>query len=241
MNTWTLCSLLFETSTHYETNLKTLVEGIESTPKQSLIVAAEVCITGFDYGNIESAYTFSSKALKAVQKVSAEKIIIFTLIEKKEGKIYNMLKVIHNGVLVHERAKSKLFHLGGEENYFAQGKASEIEILEIEGMRIAILICFELRFKELWKKCEGADIIALPSWWGALRKEHFLSLTKTLAIMNQCYVVASDAKNEDCSQASGIISPMGTELRNKDEVCIEVVYEAKEIQKMRRYMDVGIG
>ncbi|MEA1982966.1 MAG: carbon-nitrogen hydrolase family protein, partial [Campylobacterota bacterium] len=103
-----------------------------------------------------------------------------------------------------------------------------------------LLICFELRFKELWKMAEGADIIAVPSWWGVLRTEHFKALTQTLAIMNQCYVVASDSLNEECSKMSGIIKPNGEVLRNGNSACLSVEYKTKEIALMRRYMDVGI-
>jgi hypothetical protein len=66
-------------------------------------------------------------------------------------------------------------------------------------------------------------------------------LTKSLAIINQCYVVAADALNDECSKMSGIITPMGEEKRNGNKPCLEVPYNAKEIAKMRRYMDVGIG
>ena len=240
MNNWGLCSLLFESTPNYEANLQTLLDLIDKTPKNSLIVAPEVCLTGFDYDNFEAASNFSSIATQALKKSSFNKIIILTLIETINGKVYNIVKTFHNGKVVHQRAKARLFRLGGEDKYFTEGNDAEIEIIELEGIKIAILICFELRFKELWKICEGADVIATPSWWGVLRAEHFKSFTKTLAIMNQCYVVASDALNEECSKMSGIITPMGEELRNGNKPCLEVPYEPKEILKMRRYMDVGI-
>ena len=95
--------------------------------------------------------------------------------------------------------------------------------------------------KDIWKKCEGADVIVTPSWWGVARGEHFKSFTKTLAIMNQCYVVASDSMNDDCSKMSAIINPQGEVLYNGNKPCLELEYNQKEIALMRRYMDVGIG
>lgn len=240
MSNWVLCSLLFESTSNYETNLQNLLELVDTCSENSLIVAPEVCLTGFDYDNFEAASNFSAVATQKLKKSSFEKIIILTLIETIGKNVYNIVKVFHNGEVVHQRAKARLFRFGGEDKYFCEGNDSEIEIIEVEGIKIAILICFELRFKELWKKCEGADVIATPSWWGVLRTDHFKSLTKTLAIMNQCYVVASDALNEECSKMSGIITPMGEELRNGNTACLEVPYKPKEIQKMRRYMDVGI-
>jgi len=241
MHTYTLCSLLFETNSNYESNLQTLLGLIDKTPPKSLIVASEVCLTGFDYENFEDVNNFATFAIEKIKKASWDKIIILTIIEKRDGEVFNMLKIFHNAQVVYERAKARLFRFGGEEKYFSEGNDEDIRIVEVDGIKIATLVCFELRFKDLWKKCEGADVIVVPSWWGALRTEHFKSLTQTLAIMNQCYVVASDSRNKDCSKMSGIITPLGEVERNGNTPCLEVPYEEKEILKMRRYMDVGIG
>ena len=240
MKNYQLCSLLFETKASYESNLETLLSLIEQTSKNSFIVAPEVCLTGFDYENFQMVQNFSKTAIEAIKKISNNKIIILTIIENVDGKAFNMLKVIHNGEVVHQRAKARLFRFGGEEKYFSEGLDENIEIIEVDGIKIAILICFELRFKELWSKCEGADVIAVPAWWGVLRSEHYVTLTKALAVINQCYVVASDSLNDECSKMSGIIAPMGEEERNGNTPCLIKAYEPKEILKMRRYMDVGI-
>lgn len=241
INEHTLCSLLFATTSCYETNLHTLSTLIEKTPKNALIVAPEVCLTGFDYERLVEARSFSSKAIENLKKISNGKIIILTIIEEVNNKTYNMLKVIYNGKVIHTRAKEKLFEFGGEEKFFTEGEEKNFEIIEVNEIKIAILICFELRFKDMWKRCEGADVIAVPSWWGLARIEHFKSFTKTLAIMNQCYVVASDSINEECSKMSAIVNPQGKVLCNGNKPCLEVKYDNKEIALMRRYMDVGIG
>jgi omega-amidase len=97
-----------------------------------------------------------------------------------------------------------------------------------------------LDFTELWEKIKGADIIAIPAMWGSLRKEHFESLTKSLAIMNQCYVIASDSANEDCARGSGIITPFGEELRDDNSESITQKFDKTLITKMRRYLNIGI-
>ena len=152
-----------------------------------------------------------------------------------------MAKIFHNGEIVYERGKCHLFRFGGEENYFFQENDEKVEIVEVAGLKLGVLICFELRFKVLWEKLEGADIIAIPSWWGVLRTEHFKVLTQSLAIINQCYVVASDSANEECTKQSGIITPFGVDERNENKACLGVIYDKKEVQTMRRYLDVGIG
>ncbi len=236
----TLCSLLFETKPNYEENLQTLLSLVEKTSKNSFILAHEVSLTGFDYTNMEKALAFSVNATKALLHASSERCIITSMLENIDGKVFNLVKVFYKGKVVHQRAKARLFRLGKEHKYMSEGVDEPVEIIKVAGVKIAFLICFELRFKELWKRCEGADIIFIPSWWGKPRAKHFRLLTQTLAIMNECYVIASDGKNRDCTALSAIITPQGEAHYNGNKPCLERVYDKKEITKMRRYLNIGI-
>ena len=236
-----LCSLLFETTPNYNDNLQTLLTLIDETSENSLIVAPEVCLTAYDYNNFEAVLDFAEIANEAIKKASHNKIIILTIIERRDGKIFNFAKIFHNGAVVYERAKARLFRFGDEHKYMSEGSDEDIKIVEVDGIKIAIFICFELRFKELWQKSEGADVIAVPSYWGVLRTEHFKAITQTLAIINQCFVVASDSKDAECTKMSGIINPQGEVIRNGNRSCLEASYDKKQIAMMRKYMDVGIG
>lgn len=236
-----LYSLQFITTSCYKTNLQTLLALVDSCKENSLIVAPEVCLTGFDYDNYDEALSFATVATKQIAKHSTNKIVILTMLEKRDGEVYNFAKVFYNGQVVFERAKARLFRFGGEHNYMSEGSDEDFKIVEVAGVKIAIFICFELRFKELWQKSEGADVIVTPSWWGKARSEHFEAITQTLAIINQCFVVASDSANESCTALSGIVTPQGKAQRNGNKACLELPYEPKEIKLMRRYLDVGIG
>ncbi len=237
---YTLCSLLFETTNNYENNLQTLLELITQTKENSVIVAPEVCLTSYDYENMDAMLSFAPMATEALKKVSYNKIIVVTMLEEKDGKVYNFAKVFHNGEVVFQRAKTKLFKFGDEDKYMQAGSEEDFKIVKVAGIKLAVFVCFELRFKELWQKSEGADVIAVSSWWGELRTQHFQILTQALALMNQCYVVASDSANKECTAMSGIITPQGQALRNGNKPCLSVKYNKKDITLMRRYMDVGI-
>ncbi|WP_457749693.1 carbon-nitrogen hydrolase family protein [Sulfurimonas sp.] len=237
---YTLCSLLFETTSNYDENLQTLLTLIEQTKKKSVVVAPEVCLTSYDYERMDEMLAFAPKATEALKKASYNKIIVLTMLEEKDGKVYNFAKVFHNGEVVFQRAKAKLFKFGDEDKYMQAGSEEDFKIVSVDGIKLAVFVCFELRFKELWQKSEGADVIAVPSWWGELRTQHFKILTQALALMNQCYVVASDSANKECTAMSGIITPQGMASRNGNKPCLEIKYDKKEITLMRRYMDVGI-
>lgn len=240
MDNYTLCSLLFKTESNYNKNLETILNLIKQTSDNTLIVAPEVCLTAYDYDNFDEVVKFADVAIEEIKKVSYNRIIILTIIEKRDGEVFNFAKIFHNGEVVYERAKARLFRFGDEHKYMSEGSDEDIRIVEVDGIKIAIFICFELRFKELWQKSEGADVIAVPSYWGVLRTEHFKAFTQTLAIMNQCYVVASDSMDEECTKMSGIITPMGEVTRNGNDFCLRIEYNKKKIATMRRYMDVGI-
>lgn len=235
-----LCSLLFETTNNYNDNLQTLLTLINECDEESIIVAPEVCLTAYDYENFDAVLEFAAVANEAIKKASYNKIVILTILERRDSEVFNFAKVFYNGEIVYQRAKAKLFRFGDEHKYMSEGTLDDIKIIEVNGVKIAIFICFELRFKELWQMSEGADVIAVPSWWGVLRTQHFKAFTQTLAIMNQCYVVASDSQNEECTKMSGIITPQGEVHRNGNKPCLELEYNKKDIALMRRYMDVGI-
>jgi len=235
-----LCSLLFETTPNYSENLQTLLTLVNSAEKNSLLVAPEVCLTGYDYDNFDAAVAFSTEAIEAIKEASFAKTIILTILEKRGNEVFNFAKIFHNGEVVYERAKARLFRFGDEHKYMSEGSDDAFEIVEVAGIKIAVFICFELRFKELWQMSEGADVIAVPAWWGVARSENFKTLTNALAVMNQCYVVASDSFNAECTKMSGIIKPNGEVLRNGNKPCLKLEYKTKDIALMRRYMDVGI-
>jgi predicted amidohydrolase len=237
-----LCSLAFASEANsYDENLSALLSLVKKAPSNAVIVFPEVAVTNFDYDHFDAAAAYSEIITRALREAAQEQIIVATMIERREDdKIYNVAKVFHQGRVVHEQAKVKLFNVGGEHDYFAPGDESEITLFDVDGLRIGVLICFELRFKQFWQKLEGADIMLIPAQWGKLRSQNFVSLTNALAIMNQCYVVASDADNSDTSGMSGIITPFGEELRNGGLVCLEGNFSEREVRKMRRYLDVGI-
>ncbi|MCI0501706.1 MAG: carbon-nitrogen hydrolase family protein [Epsilonproteobacteria bacterium] len=235
-----LISLQLKTTNNFEENLQNLVLHIQNSPIDSLIVAPELCLSGYSYEAMQNAVNITHKAIPLLEELSTDKIITLTMTTQKDGLFYNTLFIFHKGSIIHTQSKCKLFSLGEEDKYFTSGDLNDIKIIEIAGLKIAALICFELRFTELWKKFQGADIILIPAMWGKIRKEHFETLTKALAIINQCYVIASDSSNDDMAKGSGIITPFGEELRDDNSEIITQNFEKDLIKKMRRYLNIGI-
>ena len=220
----------------YQENLDALLMHLEECQDKHIIVAPEVFLTGYDYEHMSTAAKFSVNALKTLKKVVNEQIVVLTLILEDGDEFVNQAVVIHKHKVIHRQNKVKLFRLGDEDLYFRAGKKKKIQLFEIEGVKYALLICFELRFKDLWKLVEGADVVFVPSRWGKLRKMHLEVLSRALAVMNQCYVIVSNSSDDDMASSASIISPAGNVTQDDSKEAVEGTIDFREIKKMRRYI-----
>jgi len=228
--------LQLPSSSKYQKNLDRLINLIESNKESKIVIAPEVYLTAYDYPNIESAAIFSAQAIEILKEMISDQIVIFTAILKDGDEFVNTAIVIHNHQIVHSQNKAKLFKLGDEHKYLRAGSESEIVPFEIDGIKFALLICFELRFKKLWKQIEGVDIVLIPARWGLPRKRHLEILSSALAVMNQCFVLLSNSSDSDMASSSAIITPNGDISQNDTSKVINIDMNMSEIKKIRRYI-----
>jgi len=223
-----------------EDNFKTLKRLMNRTPEDSIVLAPELCLSGYKYDSLQDSAEFSRKILPELKELSTCKTFALTLIEEKGSNYFNNLKVFHNGELIQTRTKAKLFPLGDEETFFSSGDTKDINIVEIDGIKIATLICFELRFTELWQQIKGADIILVPSFWGKLRKKHLKTLSEALGVTNQAFVIVANSSDEEMASSSAIITPFGDVYRDDSSFIVTHNIDLNEITKMRRYIRIGL-
>ncbi|MFK2822336.1 carbon-nitrogen hydrolase family protein [Arcobacter sp. YIC-80] len=235
-----LITLQVKTSEDFQKNLEHLKSLILQCEENSIILAPEIVLSGFCYARMEEASQFSIKAIEEIKELAINKTIALTFITKKDDKFYNTLYVFHNQEILHTQSKVKLFPLGNELEHFEAGKEEDIKILDINGLKVATLICFELRFPQLWEKVKGADIILNPAMWGLKRKDHYETISKSLALVNQCFVIASNSADDNMAKGSAIISPFGNMLKDDDKEIIKVNANLSEIKKVRKYINIGL-
>ena len=132
------------------------------------------------------------------------------------------------GDLVASYSKHKLFSYAGEHKVFKAGSAPTT--VEIDGEPFALLICYDLRFPELFravaKQVKGFIVIAN---WPDSRQVHWQTLLQARAIENQTYViginrVGIDGVNVPYSGSSMILDPKGKRLAFETEK--EAILEA---------------
>ena len=231
--------LQLKNNPNYAKNLEKIKNYINTLPKDAIMLAPEVCLTDYDYENLDKACEFSEVALKELLSLVKNQIVALTLLRKIDSKFVNQAVVLHKGKLVHTQNKHKLFKLGDEHLFLEAGDGKEIKIFEIDGVKFGLLICFELRFKELWQKLDGADIILVPSQWGISRKRHLELLGNSLAVVNQCYVAVANSSKADMASSSAIYAPMGGVTIDDASECIKGILDFKQITFMRRYLKLS--
>jgi predicted amidohydrolase len=96
---------------------------------------------------------------------------------------------------------------------------TETVVAELEGVRLGLSICYDLRFPELYRQLAvqgGAQVIVVPAaFMMHTGRDHWEVLLRARAIENQCYVVAAGQIGDHdpgrtCFGRSMIIDPWGT-------------------------------
>ena len=145
-------------------------KGIElaNKAKEGIIVFPELFNTGYVFRNKKELENLAENArtghtAKKLIKFSKSKnsTIIAGIAEKSNEKFYNTAIIISKGKFIGKYRKIHLFYK--EKNIFTPGK--KIELFNIDGINIGIIICFDWIFPELSRKLaiKGADVIAHPS------------------------------------------------------------------------------
>lgn len=166
----------------YDERVNSLIQQISNAPKNSIILAGELCLSGYEL-------VVDEELIPKLKELLKDKILGFSRIVKSR-EIYNEFALVSSSGIIYRQGKHKLFFPNNEHKFFTS-VADSIKIFELNGIKMAVLVCFELRFIEFWQRIKGVDIVLVPAMWGKEREEIFITLCKALAISNFCYVVAS--------------------------------------------------
>lgn len=223
----------FITQKDFEKNLKKIKTALRKTPNDTFTLFPEVCLSGFCYDRMDEAAEFFAAAITELRYLSNKNPFALSAIVKEEGKFFNRLFFFAKGEIVHVQDKHKLFKLGEEHRHFSAGSADSIDVIEHEGIKIAFLICFELRFIKFWEKLRGADLICIPAMWGKDRVWQFKNLLQALALTNQCYILSSNSINKEFGYASHLFTPWGEERANGT-----VMIDHMKLKAHRKYINL---
>lgn len=132
-----------------------------------LLICPELAITGYGAGNDlhHKAMVADDQGLAQLCKISLNNKIALVVgyAEKTESNYANSAAFIANGKVQSNYNKCQLW-ADYEGSYFKAGSPSAI-ITEYEGMRIGMLICYDVEFPERVRALAkaGVDLIAVPT------------------------------------------------------------------------------
>lgn len=185
--------------------------------------------------------------LKDLAKAHHIHLIGGSVANKKDGHFYNTaLMVNRKGQLVYQYDKIHLVPMLHEPEYLFGGQ-SRGQVFELDGIKMGIIICYDLRFPELIRRLalEGVQVLHIVAEWPSARRQHWITLQQARAIENQMYVISSNRvgtyDGEEFAGTSMVVDPWGeilVEGSTDQEETIVATVQLDKVPKVRKDVPV---
>lgn len=218
--------LAFNDPDKNEEKIERLVEDVIQKESPDTIVLPEMWNLSFypkDVKENADKEGIRSKALLSrLSKTYQVNIVGGTVATISNGQLFNSsYQYDRMGQLIHTYHKVHLFSPSKEDKVFTPGH--EIGLFELDGVKVGIATCYDLRFVE-WIRIlalEGIEILFVPAAWPHPRVSHWQTLLKARAIENQFFVVGANSVGKAneltfCGH-SVILDPLGEALAESAE------------------------
>jgi predicted amidohydrolase len=168
-----------------------------------LVVLPEAAVTGYVFENLDEALTVAQRAVAVAEQrladaaVKAEVALIVGTLEAEAREVFNTALIFSGDGRRFRYRKMHLPYLGVDR--FATPGPDAPEVYDLAGMRVGVLICYDLRFPEAARICalEGADLVALPTNWPVGVEFHPGIFAPARAAENHVYLLACDRVGEE--------------------------------------------
>jgi predicted amidohydrolase len=213
-------------------------------PPGSLIVLPEMFATGFSMNTARTAEPEQGETCKFLAAVAADYrafVLGGVATHSTELKSRNEALVFDPaGNEIARYVKQQPFTLGGERDDYEAG--TQGVVVECGEFRVAPLICYDLRFPELFRApaFAGAQALVVIANWPQSRATHWLTLLRARAIENQAYVIGVNRSGNDPRLAyrgqSLIVDPQGNALAEagEGEELLTATLDLKSLEDYRR-------
>lgn len=188
------------------------------------MILPELCVTGFTMNARAAAEPAGgeTESFLAGLAAGAAAHLLAGLAVDTGGRVANQAVLFDPGGAVACRyEKMRPFTPDGEHEHYAAGEA--VAVSSVGDMTVAPLICYDLRFPELFRDAagHGAELYAVIANWPAARADHWDVLLAARAIENQACVagvnrVGSDPFNTYAGRTA-VYGPQGERLAAGDD------------------------
>lgn len=175
-----------------------LTANLNKYEKCDFVFLPELWTIGWDCPSFPASAEIleNSKSVSMLKNIAKEfgvNILGGSFVRKDSDKLFNTCPVINReGEVICIYDKNHLYSYNGdtENSYISVGENPIM--VEIEGVKLGISICYDIRFPEIYRayRKAGADILVNMAAWPKSRKVHWDTLTKARAIENQTFTVA---------------------------------------------------
>ena len=156
-----------------------------------LVALPEMATTGFTMDGSYATPIDGGDAARLAELAAAHDVWLVAGVAARDadGPFNAAIVADPTGSIVAVYRKQRLFSYGGEHETYVAG--DQPVVVDVEGVRIAPFICYDLRFPELFREvAAGVDAFVLVANWPKPRRAHWDVLTRARAIENQAYFVA---------------------------------------------------
>jgi predicted amidohydrolase len=193
--------------------------------RNSLVVLPEMFATGFSSNlseTLENEVGPTELFLQEIARSFGVTVVGGLVTAGAEGRGRNQaLAIGPAGEILTRYTKMRPFSLGGEGRVHEAGTGPVV--FDCGGMRVAPLICYDLRFPELAREAVrlGAEVLVYIAAWPIRRQHHWITLLQARAIENQAYVIGVNRCGADpqftYSGRSMVIDPHGIVIADAGE------------------------
>ena len=156
-----------------------------------LVALPEMATTGFTMDTSHATPIAGGDASRLAEVAAAHDVWLVAGVAARDddGPFNAAIVADPKGSIVAVYRKQRLFSYGGEHESYAPG--DHAVVVDVEGVRIAPFVCYDLRFPELFREVAAEiDAFVLVANWPAARRAHWDVLTRARAIENQAYFIA---------------------------------------------------
>lgn len=162
-----------------------------------------------------------------------------------EGRATNTLVALRHGKIIAQYQKLHLYDAFNiQESRLVDAGQQIPPLIEVDGMRVGLMTCYDLRFPELALSLalSGAQLIVLPAAWvkGPLKEHHWATLLAARALDTTCYIVAAGECGSRNIGQSRIVDPLGVTLAEAGTVPQLIMADvfAEQVKDVRAQLPV---
>lgn len=185
-----------------------------------LLITPEMFTTGYNVpGVVEKAQRADGPWLDRVAEIAriTGVAILYGFPERDGGEIFNTAQLVdRDGSVLAKHRKSHLF--GDLDTTRFTAGAGDLAIVDLDGVRVGILVCYDIEFPEAVRSLAlaGADLIAVPT---ALMRPYEVvarTIVPARAYENQVYVAYANRSGHETELAycgeSCVVGPDGADV-----------------------------